>query len=111
MSWVLKPWVATQNWVVAYFVVGQRNDNGSHGSPTDLQYIYIYIYIYIYNENIFDGVFFLDQENFFLYESNMGRGTYTDTDNWVAAKISWEPRPYVNDQIFKNVQASLMTTV
>ena len=38
---VLKPWVATQNWVAAYFVVGQWNDNGSHGSPTDLQYIYI----------------------------------------------------------------------
>ena len=25
--------------------MGQRNDNGSHGLPTDLQYIYIYIYI------------------------------------------------------------------
>ena len=24
----------------------------------------------------------------FFYESNMGRGTYTETDNWVAAKIS-----------------------
>ena len=33
-TWVLKPWVATQNWVAAYFGVGQRNDNGSHGSPT-----------------------------------------------------------------------------
>ena len=21
----------------------------------------------------------------------MGRGTYTETDDWVAAKISWEP--------------------
>ena len=80
---VLKPWVATQNWVAAYFVVGQRNDNGSHGSPT-LQYIYIYIYIM----KIFLTAFFFRKENFFLYESNMGRGTYTDTDNWVAAKIS-----------------------
>ena len=26
---VLKPWVATQNWVAAYFFVGRRNDNGS----------------------------------------------------------------------------------
>ena len=40
--------------------MGQRNDNGSHGSPTDLQYIYIYIY----NENIFDVVF-LEKKNFF----------------------------------------------
>ena len=44
-------------------------------------------FIYLYNENIFDAVFFR-KRNFFLYESNMGRGTYTDTDNWVAAKIS-----------------------
>ena len=85
--WVLKPWVATQNWVAAYFVMGRGTDNGSHGSPTDLQYIF-----YIYNENIFDGVFFFRKEKIFLYESKMGRGTYTETDNWVAAKISWEPR-------------------
>ena len=54
MAWVPKPWVA------AYFFVGQRNDNGSHGSPTDLQYIF-----YIWNENIFDGVFFIEKKNFF----------------------------------------------
>ena len=63
MAWVLKPWVATQNWVAAYFVVGRGTDNGSHGShgsPTDLQYIF-----YIYNENIFDGVFFR-KEIFFM---------------------------------------------
>ena len=56
--WVLKPWVATQNWVTAYFVVGQRNDNGSHGSPTDLQYIYIYLYIM----KIFLTFFFLEKK-------------------------------------------------
>ena len=39
MPAVFKPWVA------AYFGVGQRNDNGSHGSPTDLN-IYIGMYIY-----------------------------------------------------------------
>ena len=50
-------------------------------------------FIYKYNENIFDGVFFFLEKKIFLYESNMGRGTYTDTDNWVAAKILWEPRP------------------
>ena len=57
--------------------------------------------IYIYNENIFDGVFFR-KENFFdgvfFLEKKiflMGRGTYTETDNWVAAKISWEPRIYL----------------
>ena len=43
-------------------------------------------FIYIYIMKIFLTAFFLEKK-FFLYESNMGRGTYTDTDNWVAAKI------------------------
>ena len=62
MAWVLKPWVATQNWVAAYFVMGRGTDNGWHGSPTDLQYIF-----YIYNENIFDGVFFFLEKKKFFY--------------------------------------------
>ena len=55
--WVLKPWVAT------YFFVGQRNDNGSHGSPTDLQYIYI-------NKKwkYFWRRFFLEKKFFLIWE-------------------------------------------
>ena len=29
----------------------------------------------------------------------MDRGTYTETDNWVAAKISWEPLSYGDIEI------------
>ena len=47
------------------------------------------LYIYIYILKIFlTAFFFRKQKKKFFYGSNMGRGTYTETDNWVAAKIS-----------------------
>ena len=48
ITWVPKPW--------AYFVVGQRNDNGSHGSPTTF---------FLYKMKIFLTAFFFRKENFF----------------------------------------------
>ena len=52
----------------------------------------IFLTAFFFRKEIYflDGVF-LEKKIFF-----MGRGTYTETDNWVAAKISWEPRPYGN---------------
>ena len=43
-------------------------------------------YDVFFKENFFDSVFL--EKKIFLYSSNMGRRIYTDTENWVAEKIS-----------------------